>query len=349
MPAVDLLVPGSLDSLTGGYIYDRRILAGLSALGWETRAHELDLSFPMPTPKALAAAVAVLASLPNGRITIIDGLALAGLIPALAKENSRLNIVALIHHPLAFETGIDDKLAQSLRSAEETALGLIKNVIVTSPWTRHALTAFKVPATRVAVVEPGCDRAPLSTPSDGPMRMLCVGTLTPRKGHAILFDALATQTDRPWQLRCAGSLDRDPQTATKLRRQVDRLGLKQRITFLGEISREAVAKEYGHADLFLLPSYLEGYGMAIAEAIARGLPVVSTNAGAIAQTLPAGAGILVPPGDAAALGRVLEELLGDPGKLKQLARAAATAREALPTWEDASERFARHLRSLSFA
>jgi glycosyltransferase involved in cell wall biosynthesis len=244
---------------------------------------------------------------------------------------------------LALETGLDAADAARLERLERAALACVPHVIVTSPWTRRELAKLGVSSDRVDVVEPGSDRPARPAGGrcdDGVLRLLTVGTVTPRKGHALLVDALAGLADRPWQLRCAGSLERDPVTAAALTAQIARLALTGRISLLGELAPAAVDAEYAAADLFVLPSYLEGYGMAIAEAVAHGLPVVSTTVGAIPDTLPQAAGVLVPPGDSLALQRTLATLMDDGAKLRALAAAATAARDGLPTWADASARFA---------
>jgi len=166
-------------------------------------------------------------------------------------------------------------------------------------------------------------------------------------GHAVLFDALAGLRDRPWQLVCVGSAERDAQTAAALREQIETLGLTGRIHMLGELSGEECDRRYAEANVFVLASFMEGYGMALAEALARGLPVLSTSAGAIPHTVPASAGILVPPGDSAALAGALAEIMDDSDRLEALSHGARRARERLPDWNEACARFAAELRELA--
>jgi glycosyltransferase involved in cell wall biosynthesis len=354
VPSIDLVVPGDPNTATGGYIYDREILDGLAALGWRTAVHSLDDSFPRPTPAALRAARGVLAAIPDGSVVVIDGLALAGLERVLDTETKRLAVVGLVHHPLALETGVDEATARLLETAERAALALVKRVIVTSQWTARALGTYRVAVERIRVVEPGVDRR---TPvkrradrrADDSLNLLCVATLTPRKGHAVLFEALADLRDRRWHLTCAGSLARDAATAAALERQLDRLALRARVSLLGDLDAAALEREYARADLFVLASYLEGYGMALAEALARGVPVVSTTAGAIPETVPAAAGVLVPPGDSRALARARASLMDDRSALERLARAARAARATLPTWGGAAEKFAAALDGVAAA
>jgi glycosyltransferase involved in cell wall biosynthesis len=176
--------------------------------------------------------------------------------------------------------------------------------------------------------------------------LLCVGTLTPRKGHALLFEALGELRDRGWHLTCAGSITHDVATVAALERQLERLALRARVSLLGNLDPDLLERYYERADLFVLPSYLEGYGMALAEAVARGIPVLSTTGGAIPETVPASASILVPPGDGRALHKALALLLDDASLRAKLAQNARAARATLPTWHGAAEKFAAALGGL---
>lgn len=329
-------------------------MQGLAALGWRTAVHSLDTSFPRPTSAALRAARAAFAGLADGSTVVIDGLALAGLHRVLESERRRLTLVALVHHPLALETGVTQDEAEFLEHAERTALALVQRVIVTSQWTARALARYDVPIERLRVVEPGVDRrtpakkGALDAPraADGTLNLLCVATLTPRKGHALLFEALGELRDRRWHLTCAGSTTRDAATTAALERQLDRLVLRNRVSLLGDLDHETLERYYERADLFVLPSYLEGFGMALAEAVARGVPVLSTTAGAIPETVPAAASVLVPPGDARALTKALARLLDDPAELAALAANARAASATMPTWAGAAQKFAAALDGL---
>lgn len=357
MKRLEFVVPGNIETPTGGYIYDREILSGLDALGWRTTVHALDASFPKPTPAALRAARATFAALPTRSLVVIDGLALPGLDRLLAEEAARLDLVALVHHPVALETGLAPEEARLFATAERRALGFVRRVITTSQWTARTLAADGAPVAQLRVVEPGVDRrrthgstdpqgTPLPAHDRETINLLCVATLTPRKGHALLFEALGELRDRRWHLSCAGSLLRDAPTVTALQHQIDRLSLRKRISLLGDVDREALERYYSRADLFVLPSYLEGYGMALAEAVAHGVPVVSTTAGAIPETVPASASVLVPPGDARALTKALASVLDDPARRAMLAANARAARVSLPTWAIASAKFAAALDGL---
>ncbi len=338
--AVQLVVPGPLDQRTGGYIYDRRIALGLRALGWPVAVHELAGRFPIVDDLAIDAASQALDAMPAGCLAVVDGLAL----PAFVDLRWPRAWVALVHHPLALETGLGSAEAEALATIERRALAAAGRVIVTSPQTRVDLVPYGIDAARVGVVLPGTEAAPLARGSGGAeLALLCVASLTPRKGHLVLLEALAAVRDLAWRLTCVGSPDRDPPTAAAIREAIQRLGLEGRVRLVGEQSEGDLQPFYDAADLFVLASHHEGYGMALAEALARGLPIVSTTAGAIPDTVPAAAGILVAPGDPEALAAALRRVLTDPDLRRRLEVGARAARLVLPTWADTARAFAAEL------
>jgi glycosyltransferase involved in cell wall biosynthesis len=340
------VVPGPLDQRTGGYIYDRWIVEGLRALGWAVQVHELRGRFPHADEMACAAAADALAKMPPGTVPVIDGLAL----PAFADHGDRLPRpwVALVHHPLALETGLGPAEARAFADLERLLLVRAPRVIVTSPGTRRDLAAYDVESARIGVVCPGTDPAPLARGGAGPsLALLCVASLTPRKGHLVLLEALGEVIDLEWHLTCVGSAERDPACAQSILAALDRLGLHGRVTLVGERAEAGVAPFYDRADVFVLASYHEGYGMVLTEALARGLPVVSTTAGAIPDTVPPGAGLLVAPGDATALSVALREVMTRPEQRARLVAGAQAARRQLPSWHDATRAFAAGLAALA--
>jgi glycosyltransferase involved in cell wall biosynthesis len=356
-----VIVPGSLETVSGGYAYDRCMIAGLRNRGWSVAVEELDDSFPRPTSAARDRAARVLAQIPDGSSVLIDGLALGAMPSEVEREAARLRLIALVHHPLAAETGIDEDTAVALEASERRALAAASLVVVTSRATAVALRRYGVGPDRLVVVEPGTDRAPLARGSQGAiLHLLCVAALIPRKGHEVLFRALAMMSNLEWRLTCVGSLKRDPSTAERLRVRLRSDGLEARVALAGEVDAAMLAALYDGADLFVLPTLHEGYGMAVAEALACGLPVVGTATGAIAdlvtgnmggaQTSPrdarfqlGAAGLLVPPGDHEALAEALALAVGDAHVRDQLTHGARRVRDRLPSWEDASVRMSEAL------
>ncbi|MEA2988992.1 MAG: hypothetical protein QOG83_1703 [Alphaproteobacteria bacterium] len=342
---VAFAVPGDLATPTGGYVYDRRIIAELSALGFKVDVLDIGDGFPHPTPDARAEAFTRLAALPSGRLIVIDGLAFGVLAQEAHKLHDDHPLVALVHHPLALETGLSAAEATALRHSERAALATADRVIATSAATARLLAAdFGVPADKITVAPPGTDRvAPIPRPSSDVVTILSVGAVVPRKGYDVLVAALARLADRRWRLVIAGDRGRSPDTARRLDADIARHDLAGRITFTGPVTPERLATLYAAADLFVLPSRYEGYGMAFTEAIAHGLAVVGTTAGAIPDTVPAGAGLLVPPDDVDALAGTLRRLIESPAERARLAAGARAAAATFPTWNGSAVIFARVL------
>jgi glycosyltransferase involved in cell wall biosynthesis len=335
-------VPGDLGTPTGGYAYDRRLVAELTQLGWDVQVADIGGDFPRPSAAMLAAAREQLLAVPKGTPIVVDGLAF-GVLHELAAELHRDHpLIALVHHPLALETGITPVEATAFRRSERAALAHTDGVIATSPSTaRHLSENYGVVAERTTVAPPGSEprpRAPRRT--DDTVALLAVGSLVRRKGYDVLVAALAQVTDLPWRLTIAGDRTRSPATAAALDADIHRLGLGGRIALAGAVSDAELEALHAGADVFVLASRFEGYGMAFASAIAHGLPVIGTTGGAIPETVPAGAGVLVPPDDVDALAAALRRLIADAAEREHFATAARAAAALLPTWRQSAELFA---------
>jgi glycosyltransferase involved in cell wall biosynthesis len=347
--ALAFLVPGSINQLTGGYLYARRVVEGLRALGRAVAVIELAGRYPDVNDVARASATSALAGLSTGTIAAIDGLALPGFADCLASEGQRLRLIGLIHHPLSLETGLNPAEVRRYAALEARFWPLLRGILCPSANTAQAVITSGVAAHRVAVAIPGTDKPALTgqRKPQGQLRLLAVGSITPRKGHLLLVEALAELRDYDWRLTCIGSLERDPAAAAALRRAIAIQRLGDRVALVGERSPELLSAAYQDADLFVLPSYHEGYGMAYAEALAHGLPVVATTAGAIPDTVPAATSILVAPGDATALREALRRVFVDERLRSRLAAGAALAATALPDWPTAVRKWAAALDRLA--
>jgi glycosyltransferase involved in cell wall biosynthesis len=227
----------------------------------------------------------------------------------------------------------------------------MRAVIVNSPMTARTLIAdYAVPEDRITIAPPGTDQPALvrrntaarNTAATGtPVALLTVGSVVARKGYDVLTEALATLIDLPWRLTIVGDCSRDLACAARLREDIARYRLTPRVTLTGAVRADELAAHYAAAEVFVLPSRYEGFGMAYAEAIAHGLPVIGTTGGAIPETVPADAGVLVPPGDVSSLAAALRRLLESPAERQRLAAGARRAAEGLPTWRGSAELFAR--------
>jgi glycosyltransferase involved in cell wall biosynthesis len=341
--AVHLVVPGPLDQRTGGYIYDRRIVAGLREQGWRVQVHELPGRFPEPDETARTAAGEAAGAMKDG-LAVIDGLALLAFESVIDKLPQPW--IGLIHHPLSMETGLEPAAAERVAALETRLMAAAGRLIVTSPMTVRDLERMGLDPESITAVLPGVDPAsPAAGSAPGaPRALLAVGSLTRRKGHDVLLKALAEIADLDWTLALVGSAAWDPPHAAELGDLVAALGLEDRVRLIGEQDEAGLARFYHEADLFVLASHHEGYGMVLAEALARGLPIVSTTAGAIPRTVPEDAGLLVPPGEPGTLAAALCTVLTEGERYRALAAGAARAREHLGDWGTAAAAFAAVLR-----
>jgi len=364
MTRVHVVLPGDVDdprSPSGGNTYGRRVARELDALGWTVAKHRVAGSWPRPSAAEEAGLVRLLASVPDGETVLLDGLVACGVPEAVVPQAGRVRLVVIVHLPLAAEAGLPADVAAELDARERATLQAVDAVVVTSAAAARQL-ASPVSVTEpdsattrqpdgtppVFVAEPGTDPAPRATGTDGASALVCVAAVTPVKGHDVLVDALASVADRPWTCVCAGPFDRAPGHVAEVRRRIERAGLADRVRLVGPLDPAARDAAYAAADLAVAPSRTETYGMAVAEALARGLPLVATTGGGLPDTVghaPDGTrpGLLVPPGDPAALAGALRRWFDEPAFRAEL-RAAATARAAtLPTWTATAEAVAAAL------
>lgn len=336
---IALLVPGPFDTISGGYLYDRRMVAGLRGLGHTVRVMELTGQFPLPDEAAQCSAQAAWRDLAQDEVPVIDGLALPAFRP-VARDLAARNAVGLIHHPTSLEPGAPQAELAAIERALFAACG---RLIATSRFTAQGLPPLGAEASRIGVVEPGTDPAPRANGSGVPgVRILSVGSLIPRKGHDVLLRALGRLTDLEWTLRIAGPAT-DPVHADGLRALAEELGLGKRVAFLGCLADDALEAEYAAADLFALATWFEGFGMAAAEAQARGLPLILCTGGAIADLVGPGAAILAAPGDVMSLSRGMRRPILDTELRAQMAQASWQAGQSLPRWQDRATRFVTEL------
>ncbi len=336
-----LLVPGTLEQRTGGYIYDACMVSGLRRRGWTVEVHNLSGRFPGPDQEAERALESALAAVPDQTPVLIDGLALGALPGPVTRHAKRLHLLALVHHPLCDETGLDPQRSLQLRQLEQRALAACRGIIVSSRFTVRRLQAWLPDEIRILEVMPGTESVPRAHgPAPGqPPRLLCVGSIVPRKGQDLLLRALEPLIERDWECVIAGSLERDPGFAAELRRQMHLAGLEDRVRLIGECDAPTLAGLYRSSRVFVLPSWYEGYGMAFAEAMAHGLPVIATTGGAIPDTVPASAGLLVSPGLIPELTAAVARMLDEPLLWESLSQGAWQHARSLPDWDAAAGHF----------
>ncbi|HWD01782.1 MAG TPA: glycosyltransferase family 4 protein [Amycolatopsis sp.] len=344
---VAFVLPGNVDDVTepsGGNTYDRRMCESLPGVGVPVLQVAVPGAWPEPGPAGRARLERALAALPDDTRVLVDGLIACGVPDVMVPNARRLRLGVLVHLPLADETGLDPEHAAELDARERETLRAVRQVVATSATAARALVRrHGLPASRVDVVEPGVDPAPLASGTDGVSRLVCVAAVTPRKGQDVLLEALARVPGLTVDF--VGSLTRAPDYVDELRWSVRRLGLGDRVSFRGPKAGARLDAAYDRADLVLLPSHAETYGMVVTEALARGIPVVASDVGGVPDALGRSAdgvapGLLVPPGDVAALAAALRRWAGDAELRRELRTAALGRGSALEEWDGAARRLA---------
>ncbi|MDK1476869.1 glycosyltransferase family 4 protein [Streptomyces sp. 549] len=360
-------MPGNVDdpaAPSGGNVYDRRVCRELPRLGWRVREHAVDGEWPRPGAGSRAEVARVLRETPDGGVVLLDGLVACGLPEVVVPEASRLRLAVLVHLPLGDETGLAPAVAAELDAAERRTLRSAAATVATSAWAAGRLTEHHglVPG-RVGVAAPGTDAAPLAPgtttgtatssatgPASGP-RLLCVASVTPRKAQHTLVEALGAVADLPWTCELVGGVDHDPGYVARVEELIAAHGLADRVSLTGPRSGAALEASYAAADLLVLASRAETFGMVATEALARGVPVMATAAGGLPEAVgqaPDGGvpGALVPPEDPTALAAALHRWLTDPAERHRAKAAARQRRTALPGWDATARSLAAALEQL---
>ncbi|MEO5708757.1 MAG: glycosyltransferase family 4 protein [Nocardioidaceae bacterium] len=325
MTAVHAVVPGTIDDParpSGGNFYDRRVLDGLRGAGWSVQEHAVAGSWPRPDAAALDALASVVTLVPDDVVLLVDGLVASSAPGVLVPAAARLRLVVLAHVP----------------PVTSEVLAAASAVLTTSRWTRRVLLErHALSPGRIHVAEPGVEAAPLATGSGSGGDLLCVAAVTRDKGHLTLASALWQVADLAWRCTLVGSVLCEPGHVDRVRRRLERDGLTDRVTFCGALPGDLLAPAYASADLLVLPTRCESYGMVVTEALARGLPSLTTDVGGVPEALgvlPDGRrpGLLVRPGDPARLAVALRGWLTDPTLRSDLRDAARVRRGSLTGW-----------------
>ncbi|GHA58158.1 glycosyl transferase [Streptomyces tauricus] len=339
--AMHFVMPGGVDDSTmpsGGNVYDARVSLDLPGFGWQVHKHAIGGSWPRPEAAARDELARTLAELADGTVVLLDGIVACAVPEIIIPEAERLRLVVLVHLPLGDETGLTPEVAADLDARERHTLRAVPAVVATSEWAARRLVAHHgLAPDRVHVATPGADIAPLAPGTDGVSRLLCVASVTPRKGQHRLVEALASVVDLPWTCVLVGGLDHDPEYVAGLRDLIEQHGLGDRLQLAGPRSGAALDASYASADLMVLTSYAETYGMAVTEALARGIPVLATDVGGLPEAVgraPDGGvpGLLVPPENPAALAAELRGWFGEPDVRRRLKAAARARRASLGGW-----------------
>lgn len=333
-------IPGDIRSPTGGYSYDRRLIELLPHFGVAVTPIGLPGSFPNPSPKDLVMTAEALKAAKTFPTVIVDGLAY-GAFSERVLEAISSRLIALVHHPLFLETGLPHARKVELKTLEQAALQRADHIVVTSRTTARILTEqMQLDTHKITVAEPGTDPAQRATGTGMPLQILAVGAVMPRKGYDLLVEALAPLKELDWRLTIAGATDQHPQAFSSLKSVIDSHRLCDRVTLAGKVVPATLERFYDSADLFVSASLFEGYGMALAEAMARGLPIVTATGGAAGDTAHSSVALHVESGNVGELTEALRRALTDKKLRDDLADKSWEAGRTLPTWNETARRVA---------
>ena len=348
--SIEVVVPdGISDPLraSGGNTYDRRLCEELGNHGWAVQLREVPGPWPWANAESRAALSSALAAAPEDSTVVVDGLVASACPEELVPAARRLQTVLLVHLPVGVGVdGVD-------REREAAVVRAAAAVITTSDWTRRwLLHAYGLQPERVHVAHPGVDPA---RPVEGSVEgghLLCVGAVSSGKGQDALVAALGGLVEADWRCDCIGPLDRAPDFVATLRQDIRDSGLQGRVRLVGPRTGADLDAAYADADLLVLASRIETYGMVVTEALARGLPVLAFDVGGVAEALGMTAagtrpGVLVPSNDVAALTEALRRWLDDASLRRRLRGAAAERRTRLTGWGDTADLVARVLEAVA--
>jgi glycosyltransferase involved in cell wall biosynthesis len=330
------IIPGNIHSLTGGYLYDMKMIRGLEEQGYDVPIIGID------EPLTCLAAIegycrSQFIKLPPGTCVVIDSLVL-GLLHKLVREFSdRLNIVGLIHLPVTYNI-LSYKM--KLADYEINAMMDASSLIVTGRFMVQLLGDAGIPSEKITIVEPGTERYPRKrTYKKLPTELLCISNYSAIKAQHVLVQALEKIRHMDWSLNLYGNMQRDERYVASLRSYILRKNLEGRILLHDTIPHDQISAAFLQSDLFILPSLFESFGMVLAESLAHGIPVVTTVAGNIPYTVPPAMGVFTERGNADHLAYALNELMLDEEKYASLYRAASDYHKQARSWETAISDF----------
>lgn len=342
-PLVHVLVPDGINDPrrpSGGNAYDRRLIEELSAAGWQVREHVVPGGWPMAAAADAACFDALLADLPDQAVVLVDGLIASG-APSLVRAAVRLRIVVLVHMPDATE------------QVESDVLHAAAAVITTSRWSRDRVVArHHLHPDRVTVALPGVDPSLRRAEVSDGRNLLVVGPVVPAKGHDVLVAALAGLSDLDWHCTCVGALDLDPEFVRTLVAEAEQAGISERLLFPGPLTSVELNEARSHTDLMISASRREAYGMAVAEALAHGIPAVVTDVGGHGEAIGEASdgtvpGVLVPADDVEALTSALRRWLADPTVRTGWRQSAALRGQEMTGWTETGRLVAEVLTAIA--
>ncbi|MBN1455823.1 MAG: glycosyltransferase family 4 protein [Methanomicrobia archaeon] len=340
------IVLGNIDALTGGYLYMRKAVEYLRAHDTETEVLSIP-ALPFPYLLQLCSNIVLCFRFPRRQYDVVVEDEMAH--PALFLFNHWLKFgtqtkIVVIVHMLWWKAAKNSLKARYVKFIEMQLLKTADRIIANSHYTRAELEAVGIPGSIITVSHPGYDlpfsnttwaSAPRPARDRIALKLLTVANITPLKGLDMLIEALARLSDPALTLDIVGDEHRDLRYSQRLKASVARYGLETRVRFHGQQPPDKLARFYADADILVLPSHCEAFGIVVAEAMAFGLPIVATRCGGIPELVTDGEnGFLVPPNDVSSLAEAIQKLAADPARRARCGRSSDEKTRNLNTWDE---------------
>ena len=355
---IGLIIYGSLENLTGGWLYDRLLVENL-----RERGHTVDVIALAQTGYVRSLAHNFSRSLyrrlvaENYHVLLQDGLVHPSLarLNRLIKRRHSFALVTIVHQVLGRQP-LPRIQQMFYRAVEQRYFKSVDGFIFNSDTTRANVEALVGRQNTAVVASPGGDRMGcLSDETDidarsrqeGPLQLISVCNLTPNKGVLPMIEGLSRLPSGIWRLELVGSLTMDRIYVSRIKSLISRRGLEDRIEMPGPLDGDKLAEKLKAGHVFVLPFSYEGFGIACLEAMAWGLPVVGSSRGALNEYIRDGInGVLIQPGDIEDLTRQVRKLHDDRKRLAAYGREALETFHSRPTWQDCFQTINTFLLSL---
>lgn len=343
---IGLIIYGSLDTVSGGYLYDRMLVEHLRKQGDSVEIFSLPWrNYCWHLSDNLRSELLGSVARKSFDLLLQDELN----HPSLIRFNQRLQqrhsypIVSIVHHLRSDEAHHPWQNA-IYRQVEKRYLQTIDGFIFNSQSSRENTFTLLKGQRPFVVCPPAADHVfkkdigQLSgekTREEGPVQLLFLGNVIARKGILVLLKALRKLEKIDWRLTIAGDFTIDPKIVKKARQVADTSAMRQRISWLGKVPRDEIPQLYHRHDLFVLPSFFEGFGIVYLEAMGAGLPVIASAAGGAADFIRHGEnGFLLPPGDSKGLSQFIRLLAEDKKLRRRMSLAAWDTFLKHPGWAE---------------
>ena len=337
---VFFLLSGDINSLTGGHLYNRHMVEGLKQKGHRVKVLRLDESTILTHAIELKSS-SYFNTLPPGSCVLIDSLVLGNIPGALKKYSEKLTFIGLIHLPLTYNP-LPGKNRKHIATREVKAMMFTRHLVVTGRFTLRMLMEAGISHEKISLIEPGVENYPRKRYyADLPSVLLCISNYSQIKDQLLLVRAINKLRYNKWTLHMYGNTNTEKPYVTRLKSIIANKKMNDRILLHDSIDRNNISEAFLASDLFVLPSRFETYGMVLTEALAHGLPVVTTNSGNIPDTVPQTMGVFTEPGNLDSLVSAITLLFTNSQHYQSLCMAASGYYRQAKTWQNSLDMLER--------